>query len=74
MVVIVAAAIGSISSCCSSADGSGPDAYRYSTGYGSTTVTATIGPATINASTMNATVISANATDTSASSICEGVS
>jgi hypothetical protein len=71
---IVSAPISSVSSVSSGTDCSSSDAYRHSTGYGSTTVTSTIDTTTINASAMKAAVISANATHANASSICEGVS
>jgi hypothetical protein len=66
-----------ISPCGSGADGSSTDAYRYSTGYGCTTVNAAAIDATaINACTMNAAVITTSAMNAAAiaASISEGVS
>jgi hypothetical protein len=81
---IVSAVISPVSSGGTSTDCSSPDAYRHSTGYGSTTVastidsttidTTTISTTTIKAGAMNAAVKTTHATNTSASSICEGVS
>ena len=69
---IVSAAWRVIGTCGGSTDGSSTDAYRYSPGYGCTTVNATA----INACAMHAAVISTSAMHASATttSISEGVS
>ncbi len=61
---IVSAAISSVSSSGSCSHRSSSDAYRHSTAYGCTT---------INAAAIDTTVVTANATNSHASSICEGV-
>ena len=72
---IVSAARRVICSSSGSSDGSSTDAYRHSTGYGSTAIHATsIHATTIDATASNATVINPTTSDAAASSICEGVS
>ena len=72
---IVSASRHVICSCSSRADGSGTDAYRYSTGYGSAAiVTTTIHANTGNATAIDTTAVDATARDGDASSIGEGVS
>ena len=77
---IVSAARRVICSSSGSSDGSSTDAYRHSTGYGSTAIHATSihasagNATTIDATASNATVINPTASDAAASSICEGVS
>ena len=77
---IVSAAWRVICSSSGSSDGSSTDAYRHSTGYGSTAIHATSihasagNATTIDATASNATVINPTASDAAASSICEGVS
>ena len=77
---IVSAARRVICSSSGSSDGSSADAYRHSTGYGSTAIHATSihasagNATTIDATASNATVINPTASDAATSSICEGVS
>lgn len=71
---IVSAARRVICSSSGSSDGSSTDAYRHSTGYGSTAIHATsIHASAGNATTIDATVINPTATNANTSSICEGV-
>jgi len=61
---IVSAAIGSVGSGSTCSHCSSSDAYRHPAAHGRTTV---------NTAAIDTTVVNANATDSNASSICEGV-
>jgi hypothetical protein len=64
LIVIVSAAISSVSSSGSCSHCSSSDAYRHPAAHGCTTV---------NATAIDTTVVTANATNTNTSSVCEGV-